>query len=54
MAVAVEARRGPGDMGTTCTVGVVAVVMAVVVVVVVEGLGEVLMMFTPSGWPWRR
>ena len=52
MAVAVEARRGPGDMGTTCTVGVVVVMMAAVVVV--AGLGEVMTMFTPSGWPWRR
>ena len=52
MAVAVEARRGARDMGTTCRVGVVVVMMAVVVVV--EGLGEVLTMFTPSGWPWRR
>ena len=39
MAAAVGARRGAGEMGTTCTVGLVvimaAVVMAVVVVVVV-------------------
>ena len=49
MAAAVGARRGDGEMGTTCTVGLVVMMAAVVVV---AELGEVLTMFTPSGWPW--
>ena len=47
MALAVGARRGAGEMGTTCT-GVVVVMMAMVV----AGLVEVMTMFTPPGWPW--
>ena len=48
MAAAVGARRGAGKVGNTCTVGVVVIMAAVVV----AGLGEVMTMFTPSGWPW--